>query len=222
MEEKITLICTSLNPDLELLDKMIDSAKGFDAVVLNIDRASKVFYGRNGYKEPKVHHVGTFESLSIPNAYNWMIQEYVKTEWICCMCDDDYFYPEGLSKMIAEVHKGIDADVAHFKFRISGYMPPQDKRGRILQLLTGKSEYILCERGNVADQLAKGHNRLPAGSFFRKSAWGKVNGYQGDKCHDHDLWHRMSKAGCRFKYFDHLTYNYVRRDKSAWVKQNGH
>ena len=214
MQEKITLVCTSIRPNKAWLNRMIQSAKGFDKIFLHLMPVSNPFNIEGA-------HILRTPYMPIPDAYNWVILS-VSTEWVCCFCDDDYFYPEGLSKMIAEVHKGIDADVAHFKFKISGYMPPQDRRGRLIQLLTGKSEYVLCERGNVADQLAKGHNRLPAGSFFRKSAWGKVNGFQGDKCHDHDLWHRMAQAGCRFKYFDHVVYNYVRRDKSAWVKQNGH
>lgn len=192
--EKITLVCTSLNPDEKLLNKMRDSAKGFDHIEIRIE--------------------SQHNPLPIPRAYNILIDN-VKTEWVCVFCDDDYFYPQGLSKMIQEIHLGIDADVAHFKFHISGYQPLQDIRA----LIKGSS-YNLCEKKPITTQLLSKHNRLPAGSFFRKSAWEKVGGFQGEKHHDWDLWLRMSQAGLRFKYFDNLVYNMVRRKNSAWMRQH--
>ena len=210
MPKKITLVCTSTGENLGLLEKMLDSTykEGclFDNLIVHINGKSIRSYNKFGIFE---------EKLSIPDAYNYLIKNIVDTEWVCCFCDDDYFYPEGLAKMIAEVHKGIDADVAHFKFHISGYCPPQDKRA----WLWGK-EYDLCERQPITPKLLEKHNRLPAGSFFRKSAWEKVGGFQGEKCHDWDLWKRMEKASCTFKYFDYLVYNHVRRQGSAWEKQN--
>lgn len=192
--EKITLVCTSLNSNKRLLNKMIDSAKQFDCMLL--------------------HQTPPQRYMSIKDAYNMLISN-AQTEWICAFPDDDYFYHDGLRQMIAEVHKGIDADVAHFKLTVSGYRPPQDLRAWLLG-----SEYELCERKPITAKLLEKHNRLPAGSFFRKSAWSKVGGFQGDKCHDHNLWLRMAQAGCKFKFYDHLVYNYVRRDNSAWIKQN--
>ena len=176
------------------MNKMLDSAKGFDHIAFREESPDN--------------------PLPIARAYNILIDN-VTTEWICCFCDDDYFYPEGLSKMIAEVHNGINADVAHFKFKISGHRPPQDIRSWLLG-----NTYDLCEKQYITDQLLEKHNRLPAGSFFRKSAWEKVGGFQGEKCHDWDLWKRMEKASCTFKYFDYLVYNHVRRQGSAWEKQN--
>ena len=211
--EKITLVCTSHNPDINLLQKMLDSAKGFDDYVVHINEKGMSF---------PIHAQQRIltENLTIPQAYNFCIKEYVETEWICCFCDDDYFYPEGLSKMIAEVFNGIDADVAHFKFHVSGYMPRQDYRGRIFKAITGKSEYDLCEKQPITPELLTRHNRLPHGSFFRKSAWEKIGGYQGSFEHDRNLWLRMSQAGCKFKYYDYLVYNFCRRENSAWIKQD--
>ena len=216
--EKITLVCTSLNPDKVLLNKMLDSAYQFDEIVLNIDQQK--FEDRNdfGCRSKQIARVFNQDHWSIPDAYNWMIKE-VKTEWICCFCDDDYFYPEGLSKMIEEVHKGIDADIAHFKFHVSGFMPKQDRRGYIHKLITGKTEYDLCERKPITPYLLQKHGRLPAGSFFRKTAWEKVNGFQGTFEHDRNLWLRMARANLKFKFFDILVYNFVRREKSAWCTQ---
>lgn len=207
--EKITLVCTSLNPDETLLNKMIESAKGFDSIIVHIDG--------EGFRFP-LDSLGRTPSysnrMSIPKAYNLIIDELVNTEWICCFCDDDYFYTDGLFQMIHEVHKGIDADVAHFKFHISGHRPIQDARSWIFG-----EEYNLCEKQPITPKLLEKHNRLPAGSFFRKSAWEKVNGFRGDKFHDWDLWKRMTKNNCTFKYFDYLVYNLVRRENSAWVRQ---
>ena len=201
MEEhdKITLVCTSLGKHPELLKRMLDSAKGFDDVLL--------------YKIPPEKY------LSIPNAYNFLIDK-VKTQWVCCMPDDDYFYPDGLSKMIDAVHNNIYAGVAHFKFHISGYMPSEDTRGQVYKFVTGKTEYDLCEKKTVTYELLRKHNRLPAASFFRKIVWEKIGGFQGDKYHDWNFWKRAAQWGAEFKYFDYLVYNFVRREGSAWEKQN--
>lgn len=208
-KNRITLICTSLNPDKELFDNMLKSAKGFDEIILHTDKDCIInlhHYDDEGWDTPA--------HLTIPDAYNLIIRDFVETEWVCCFCDDDYFYEHDLKLMIEEVHKGIDADVAHFKFRISGHTPPEDMRCWI-----GKKEYDLCEKRAITPKLLLKHNRLPAGSFFRKSAWKKVGGFQGEKFHDWDLWKRMAENDCKFKYFDYLVYNFVRRENSAWIRQ---
>ena len=213
--EKITLVCTTLGNNPELLQKMLNSSNGFDDIVIHVD------------KDGIAHNPHTKEKdffyyprhLNIPDAYNLIIKEFVNTEWVCCMPDDDYFYPEGLAKMIAEVHKGIDADVAHFKMNVSGFTPKQDIRGRFYRAF-GKKEYELCERLPITPELLLKHGRMPAGSFFRKSAWEKVGGFKGEFEHDRNLWLRMAQAGCTFKYFDYLVYCYQRRDNSAWIRQN--
>lgn len=208
--EKITLVCTSLGKNPGLLQKMVDSAKGFDEILVHIDKQGGTYFKNgcvNGFWDDPFHH-------SIPDAYNKLIH-MANTEWICCFCDDDYFYSSGLRPMIDEVHKGIDADVAHFGFMISGHAPFQD-----LRCWLGKKQYILSEKDPITTKLLERHNRLPAASFFRKSAWEKVGGFQGDKCHDWDLWKRMAQAGLKFKKFNYLVYNFVRRKNSAWCRQN--
>ena len=209
--EKITLVCTSNNIDKSYVHKMLLSAKGFDRTVLHYDGGAIHLNNAIIVGPPP---------MNIPDAYNLLIENFVNTEWVCCFCDDDYFYPEGLSKMISEVHTGIDADVAHFKFHVSGHIPRQDYRGRIFKAITGKSEYDLCEKQPITPELLTRHNRLPHGSFFRKSAWEKIGGYQGSFEHDRNLWLRMSQAGCKFKYYDYLVYNFCRRENSAWIKQD--
>jgi glycosyltransferase involved in cell wall biosynthesis len=208
--EKITLVCTTHNPDLNLLENMLNSTylDGclFDNLIVHWNGKCIRSYNKIG-KFPYI--------LSIPEAYNYLIKNVVDTEWVCCFCDDDYFYPEGLAKMIAEVHEGIVAGVAHYKFHISGHVPPEDKR-----CWFGRKEYDLCEQRPVTASYFKRHNRLPAGSFFRKRAWEMAGGFQGTKCHDWNLWKRMAEVGIEFKYFDYLVYNHVRRPNSAWIKQN--
>lgn len=213
-KDRITLVCTSLGKNPDLLQIMLDTAIGFDEMYIHTDGDGGTVY-KNGY----VHSIwNDGYHRTIPEAYNLMIKE-IKTEWVCCFCDDDYFYTEGLSKMIEEVHEGIVAGVAHYKFNVSGYMPKEDIRGMYYKIF-GKSEYNLCEKSRITPKLLQNHNRLPAGSFFRKRAWEMAGGFQGDKCHDWDLWKRMAQIGIEFKYFDHLVYNMVRRENSAWCKQN--
>ena len=216
-QDKITLVCTSHNPNMNLFQKMLDSTYSREGQLFDdriIHWNEKLIRVSRGKEEKIISHTGSY---SIADAYNSLIEKFVETEWICCFCDDDYFYPEGLTNMITEIKHGNarDYDVAHFKFHISGYVPPQDKR-----CWFGRREYDLCEKKPITPKLLEKHNRMPAGSFFRKSAWEKVNGFQGDKFHDWDLWKRMSQAGCKFKYFDHVVYNMVRRPTGAWLRQN--
>jgi len=218
--EKITLVCTSHNPDMNLFQKMLDSSYSkqgqlFDERIIHWN--TKLIRKSDSQGEritPIPQH------YSIPDAYNYLIKNLVETEWICCMCDDDYFYPEGLQAMINEIRENPACGVAHFKFHISGYMPKEDFRGQIYKRIKGKTEYDLWESKLITSNTFDRHNRLPAASFFRKRAWEMVGGFQGDKCHDWDLWKRMAKAGIEFKYFPHLVYNHVRRENSAWHKQN--
>lgn len=218
--DRITLICTTLG-NQPLINKMLASAKGFDQIILHLDNPSENPLIDIDFKNAgsPINTVTAIQHLGIGDAYNYMLINHVHTEWVCCFCDDDYFYEDGLSKMINEIHKGIYSDVAHYKFHISGYIPKEDIRGQYHKFF-GNAEYDLCERSTITPELLKKHNRLPAGSFFRKTAWDKAGGFSGDKCHDWNLWKRMINTDCKFKYFPHTVYNMVRRDNSAWFKQN--
>lgn len=217
-QDKITLICTSHNPDEKLLNRMLASAWQFDEIVLNVDQEALDSKHLCFCPNKQIARVINRDHWSIPEAYNWMI-ERVETEWVCCMPDDDFFYSDGLMKMIKEVHEGITAGVAHFRFKVSGFMPKQDLRGRVLKVTTGKSDYELCEKRPITPSLLKKHGRLPACSFFRKEAWRLAGGFSGEFEHDRTLWLKMAEAGVEFKYFDYLVYNYERRENSAWIKQ---
>lgn len=213
--EKVTLICTSLNPDPILLNRMLCSAKSFDSIIVHEDKACRETIELPQNEEFKdLRLLRPSKSMNIPDAYNWLIRDYVKTEWVCAFCDDDFFYPES-EKLIKYIHSGCSADVLHFKFRITGYHPWQDVRSWVF----GK-EYNLWENKPITPQLLVKHNRLPAGSFFRKSAWEKAGGFQGNKCHDWNLWLKMSQVNCEFEYFDCLVYEFQRRNNSAWIRQH--
>lgn len=205
--EKITLVCTSLGKNPELLQRMLDSAIGFDSIIVHTNKVGFYFPGDD--RQPSYTR-----DMTIPEAYNMIIGELVNTQWVCCFCDDDYFYPEVLSKMIDEVHEGIVAGIAHYKFHVSGYTPPQD-----LRCLFGKKEYDLWEPRKITPRLLSKHNRLPAGSFFRKIVWEKIGGFQGEKEHDRNFWLRAAQEGFEFKYFPYLVYNFERRENSAWCTQ---
>lgn len=214
--DTITLVCTSLNPDMALLEKMLGSAYGFDETFLHIDGHGIRHINSSGEMGD---NIPISKHLSIPDAYNIIIKNLVRTNWVCCFCDDDFFYPEGLAKMIQEVRDGIVAGVAHFNFKISGHMPLQDYRGRIMNVFNKEKSYILGEKHPITPQLLKRHGRLPAGSFFRKAAWEMAGGFTGEFEHDRILWTKMAEVGVEFKYFNHLVYEFVRRENSAWHRQ---
>lgn len=214
--DKITLVCTSLNKDPELLKRMFDSANGFDFYVIHIDGNGISIH--NKYKK-KIDEYYFPARMNVQGSYNFLIKEFVKTEWVCCMPDDDYFLPIGLNEMLTQIHLGVKEDVAHYKIMVNGYLPKQDIRGRVLKLF-GQHEYVLCERTNITPKLLKKHGRMPAGTFFRKTAWERGNYFQNIKENDRALWTAMAEAGCTFKFFDYLVYNYVRRPGSLWLRED--
>ena len=116
---KVTLICTTWNPNAELLNKMLQSARGFDEIVLHIDCDTKNYPDIDGGLlncpfRLEVNH----EHLGIGQAYNMLI-ERTATEWICCMCDDDYFDKAELDVALTYLKNDvIKEDVLHFPVHV--------------------------------------------------------------------------------------------------------
>jgi glycosyltransferase involved in cell wall biosynthesis len=199
---KITLICTSWNPKEELLNKMLRSARGFDEIVLHIDAETKIYPEIASDTMVPIRLETHSDHLDIGKAYNMLI-ERTPTEWVCCMCDDDYFDKAELEKAIELVNMCDESvDVIHF---------PVHVWGDVSYHRWGSSQVIMEEM--------KAGNKIPAGAFFRKSAWEKAGGFDGEVYHDWILWLKMMKAGCSFKYFDGCVYWFQVRPNTAASRQ---
>ena len=229
--EGITLIITSMNPDEKRLNRLLDSAYGFDKIVLHIDVNTKVMPKINNHFVTFVHNE---QHLSIPEAYNWMVKNFVETEWVCCQCDDDYFEKEGLKQMLEVLRTpgGLDCGVCTFKTFVTGYAPWRDKASVLTEIinryiapiLMKKSIEIIARRwyGHKHDLTPKGiayQSNIPAGAFFRKVIWDKVGGMNGSIAHDWILWLKMARWGVEFRYFPFIVYTYERQEGSAWFRQ---
>ena len=198
---KITLIVTSWNPNEALLNKMLQSAKGFDEVVLHIDSETEKYPHVDVLAMHDPLRLETYDQhLGVGDAYNLLINR-TSTEWVCCMCDDDYFDAEGLAKAIALLDTTSE-DVIHFPVHVFGDCAPH-----------------VWGANHVTKESLERNNRIPAASFFRKTAWEKAGGFKGDIYHDWVLWLRMLKAGCTFKYLDSCVYHFQLRQNSAAIRQ---
>lgn len=230
--EKVTLVITSLNPNCFKLQRLLRSAKGFDNIILHIDADTKKSILEKCVNMQETINIGYYcciRHLRIEEAYNAMIKQ-VNTEWVCCMCDDDYF-EEGLAQMLSSIRSGVDCDVCTFQTYVTGFSPWRDKGSvlveainRISPLFAKKGIELKARRfyGYKKELTPEGiayQSNIPAGAFFRKEAWEKVGGFSGSIAHDWILWLKMARAGVRFKYFPHIVYTYERRENSAWFRQ---
>ena len=228
---KVTLIITSLNPDEKKLNRLLESAYGFDKIVLHIDVNTKIMPKVNNHFVTFVHNE---QHLTIPEAYNWMVKNFVETEWVCCFCDDDYFEKEGLYQMITAIEngEGHDCEVCTFNTFVTGFLPWRDKKSVLVEAINRWVSPFLMKhnieikarrwygyQGNITEKQMLRDSYTPAGSFFRKSAWDKVGGMTGEIAHDWIVWLKMVRSGFRFKYFPYIVYTYERRENSSWFRQ---
>ena len=203
--EKIVLVMTSLNPDGFKINRALRSARGFDEIYLHIDAASSFTPHIDLTKiEPPVIIVENEKPLKVDEAYNFIIESIPGDPWICCFCDDDFFDPIGLTELLASIRAGnhLAADIIHFQVHVSGNKP-----------------YHQWGAAQVSDKNIKEANPIPAGSFFKKSAWTKAGGFQGSIWHDWVMWLRAHKAGCKFKFFEQPVYWFIMRPDSAAERQ---
>ncbi len=116
-------------------------------------------------------------------------------DWIAPLDDDDY-WDDGVQKMI-ELSQHTGADIV--------WAPVQQ---------FGLAEGLW---GDCCDfsTLVK-YNQLSAGSWFRKSVWNQLGGYQYHDAEDWDFWLRAHKKGLRFEHLPVPFYHHLVREGSFW------
>lgn len=233
--DKITLVITSFNPNPILLNRLLKSAKGFDEIILHIDSASNphlIAECVNMQSPSSLRYYYNPEHLRIEEAYNAMIKE-AQDGWICAFCDDDYFEEDGLLSMQTAIRVGDakDCDIATFQTFVTGFAPWRDKGSILVECVNRFIAPLLMKKGvelkarrfygrsHVNAKTIEWQSNIPAGAFFRKSAWEKSGGFSGSIAHDWILWLKMARQGMVFKFFPYIVYTYERRENSAWFRQ---
>jgi glycosyltransferase involved in cell wall biosynthesis/predicted O-methyltransferase YrrM len=116
-------------------------------------------------------------------------------EWIAPLDDDDY-WDESVREMI----------------RYSQYTAADVVWAPVEQF--GLAEGIWGDRCDFSTLVKK--NQLSAGSWFRKSVWRRLGGYQHEGVEDWDFWARAYKKGMRFEYLPVPYYHHQIREGSFW------
>lgn len=195
---KISLAINSKDPLTEWMNELIASALSFDEVVVYID-------GQKPHDVNISQHVlivGDGESRDIKDGFNYVISR-ASGEWICSFCDDDYFIPDALQKLINAIKKegfGDNADIIHFP------------------VMTGSGSW--GQVGEFNENQIRECNLIPHGSLIRKEAFQKLGGYKVNAAADWNLWIRAKAAGLRFKGWPEPIYFFrMGHSRSAWCKQ---
>ena len=193
MESKtVSLVIGTYNPRLEWLENALKSSDGLFNEVIVVDDNSVEPVPNFGVR----HEVnkGFFEARNTGC-------KLAKSEWIASLDDDDEFIPNNV-RLLREFINNTEADIVYFPCE-----------------LFGESSGIW---GNKADlnQILDA-NQIPSGSWFRKSTWEKLNGFQYPVAEDWDFWARARKHRLKFAYFELPIYRHRIRSGSLSSEWTG-
>lgn len=193
---KTSLVINSKNPNLDWLNQAIESAKGFDEIVLYIDGTDVPEVLKESRKDIKF--VSDGKSRNIGEGLNFAIAQSIG-DWICPFCDDDYFHSENLTQLIEGIKNGDyqDFDVVHGLVSL-------DNGG-----LWGASQVTI----NALRQ----NNIIPFSSFYKREVFDSLKGYSETvgAYNDWNFWLRAAKAEFRFKFYGKLLYHFRQGHNSA-------
>lgn len=188
----VSLVIGTYNPRLEWLENALKSSEGLFNDVIVVDDNSVEPVPNSSVR----HEVnkGFFEARNTGCKLS-------KSEWIASLDDDDEFIPNNVS-LLREFINNTDADIVYFPCE-----------------LFGESSGIW---GNKADlnQILDA-NQIPSGSWFRKSTWEKLNGFQYPVAEDWDFWARARKHRLKFAYFELPIYRHRIRSGSLSSEWTG-
>jgi len=175
----ISLCCTSTGSNINILNKMLESAQGFDEVILHINGNKQ---SNESYKFPNnVKFLDTPELLTAAEGFNFVISN-ASNLWVCPACDDDFFHSDKLSQLMSWFKtadlNGID--IIYFPIFCGN-----ERDGYTEQALLTPTY----------DGLRK-QNMLPFSCFYRKSLWDKIGGYNINlPFSDWHFWLKALKSG---------------------------
>ena len=147
--EQATMVMTSLNPGIALIERALLSAESFDSLLVHLDAACEPPVRLSELRAPShVHSVSYPRHLSGPQATN-ILCSHVVTEWVSMLCDDDDYIPENLKLLIERIHNGEykDVDVIQCQCLVNG-------------------EQAWGAMGPVSLEQITEYNLIPASSFY--------------------------------------------------------
>lgn len=187
---KVSLIIASYNPVAEWLAGALESARGlFDEIIL-VDDGSDPPTG--GATIRQAHGgVHTARNAGIAAASGDVIAQ---------LDDDDVLIRENVPRMRSFIEQH-DSDLWHFPIT------------RFCE--HGVLEGLACTEPLTDEIYAR--NQIPSGSWFRKSVWSDLSGFQYTCGEDWDFWARAHVTGKRFTYFPLPVYAHrVRHDSLSY------
>jgi glycosyltransferase involved in cell wall biosynthesis len=188
----VSLVIGTYNPRLDWLENALKSSEGlFDEIIIVDDHSSQPV------PNSSVRHdvnKGFYEARNTGC-------HTAQSDWIASLDDDDEFIPQNV-KLLREFINTTDADIVYFPCE-----------------LFGDSSGIW---GNKADlnQILDA-NQIPSGSWFKKSTWERLNGFQYPVAEDWDFWARARKHKMKFAYFELPIYRHRIRDGSLSANWKG-
>jgi glycosyltransferase involved in cell wall biosynthesis len=174
----ISLCMTTNNPNKELLAKALNSAVGFDEIILHINNVPintdlGIHFG------PNIKVIWHPDNLTAAEGFNFCINA-ATSEWICCFCDDDFFHEQNLAELLTRFrNNNIEADIVQFPC----YVGNDDIDWR-----------IWGNRWATNNGMREG-NMIPFSSFYKKILWTMVEGYTNLPFNDWVFWLRVLRQG---------------------------
>ncbi len=168
-----------------------------NVIIVDDGSTSPVFYDQNAgikYLRHETNH-GFYQARNTGT-------HAATTEWIATLDDDDLFDPAGLA-FIFQFAITCRADIIHFP--IFTFKHPDISRYSQWATHPDISIQGFCVR-----------NQIPSGSWFRKSVWETLHGFQIPEAEDWDFWLRALKAGFKFAYCPKPVYWHRRSSRSKW------
>lgn len=119
---------------------------------------------------------------------------------IIALLDDDDFYTESIFDFL-EFVQNTESDVYHFQIQCFG-----------------KYNNLWGNYPDVDNLFL--YNTIPGVSWFKKSVWSEVGGYNSTKAEDWYFWCKLKKAQKKFTYYPRPIYMYRKRDCSSSASLN--
>jgi glycosyltransferase involved in cell wall biosynthesis len=179
---------------MDWLSRAFKSAKGFYEIII-VDDCSDTPVPHTTIRHEK--------NMGFYNARNTGVA-YATGDWIASLDDDDYFDEPGLVNMFKLIEKTSE-DIIYFPMNTFTNSNPN----------TGM---IFKNGNNLTFDKLKENNMLPSGSWFRKSVWNSLGGFQYEPAEDWDFWLRAMKSGFKFKFYPNPVYWHRVRSDSKWEK----
>lgn len=187
----VSLVIGTYNPRLEWLENALKSSEGLFNETIVVDDGSDPVVSLATHR----HETNTGFYTTRNTGCN-----AATSEWIASLDDDDEFIRENV-ELLKKFLETTDADIVSFPI-----------------ILFGDQFGTWGHNPNMDDIL--NNNQIPSGSWFKKSVFEKLRGFNFREGEDWDFWARAHKHGFKFTHFQLPVYRHrIRKDSlsAKWV-----